>query len=49
MDKLKAVQEQVAKGVHFGENHHLEVEWAELIKSMMPSAEMVEFCSFIVS
>jgi glutamate-1-semialdehyde 2,1-aminomutase len=40
---VRAVQEQVAKGVHYGENHELEIEWAELIKSMIPSAEMVEF------
>jgi glutamate-1-semialdehyde 2,1-aminomutase len=42
-DVVRAVQEQMAKGVHFGENHELEVEWAELIKSMMPSAEKIEF------
>ena len=40
---VQAVQEQVAKGLHYGENHELEIEWAELIKSMIPSAEMVEF------
>jgi len=42
---VQAVQEQMAKGVHYGENHKLEVEWAELIQSMMPMAERVEFCS----
>ncbi|MCD6599721.1 MAG: aminotransferase class III-fold pyridoxal phosphate-dependent enzyme [Dehalococcoidia bacterium] len=42
---VQAVQEQMAKGVHYGENHELEVEWAELIKSMLPMAERVEFCS----
>ena len=42
-DIVTAVQEQVAKGTHYGENHDLEIEWAELIKSMMPSAERVEF------
>lgn len=42
---VQAVQEQMAKGVHYGENHDLEVEWAELIKSMMPVAERVEFCA----
>ena len=42
---VRAVQEQVAKGVHYGENHELEVKWAELIKSMMPMAERVEFCA----
>ena len=40
---VQAVQEQMAKGVHYGTNHELEVEWAELIKSMMPVAERVEF------
>ena len=42
---VQAVQEQMARGVHYGENHELEVEWAELIKSMMPVAERVEFCA----
>ena len=40
---VKAVQEQAAKGLHYGDNHELEVEWAELIQSMIPSAERVEF------
>ena len=44
-DIVRAVKEQVAKGTHYGENHELEIEWAELIKSMMPTAEMVEFFS----
>ena len=42
---VQAVQEQMAKGVHYGENHELEIEWAKLIKSMMPTAERVEFFS----
>ena len=44
-DVVRAVQEQMAKGVHYGENHELEIEWAELIKSMMPSMERIEFFS----
>ena len=40
---VQALQEQAARGVHYGENHELEVEWAELIKSMMPWMEKVEF------
>lgn len=40
---VKALQEQAAKGIHYGDNHELEVVWAELIQSMMPSAERVEF------
>jgi len=42
---VKAVQEQAAKGLHYGENSQLEVEWAELIMKMMPVAERVEFCA----
>jgi len=42
---VRAIQEQAAKGIHFGENHELEVQWAEVIKSMMPVAERVEFCA----
>jgi glutamate-1-semialdehyde 2,1-aminomutase len=40
---LRAVQDQLYKGVHFGSNHPIEVEWAQLIQSMMPCAERVEF------
>ncbi len=42
---VKAIQEQAGKGLHYGDNHILEVEWAELIQSLMPSAERVEFFS----
>lgn len=42
---VRAVQEQVAKGVHYGDSHELEIEWAELIQSMMPSMERIEFFS----
>ena len=42
-DVVRAVQEQAAKGFQYGENHALEVEWAELIKEMMPWIERVEF------
>ena len=42
---VRAIQEQLARGVHYGGNHELEIEWAELIKSMMPSIERVEFFS----
>ncbi len=40
---VQAVQEQIAKGVHYGESHELEIEWAELIQKMMPAMEMIEF------
>jgi len=42
---VQAVQEQMAKGVHYGENHELEIEWGELLKSMMPAMKRVEFFS----
>jgi len=42
-DIVRAIQEQAAKGLHYGENHELEVEWAALIKKLMPSVERVEF------
>jgi len=42
-DVVRAVQEQVAKGVLYGENHPLEVEWAELVQEIMPGAERVLF------
>jgi glutamate-1-semialdehyde 2,1-aminomutase len=44
-DIVHAVQEQAARGFHYGDNHELEIEWAELIQSMMPSMERVEFFS----
>ncbi len=40
---VQAVQEQVARGTHYGENHESEVEWAELIQRMMPAMERIEF------
>ena len=42
-DIVEAVQEQVARGVLYGENHTPEVEWAELIQEMMPGAEKIMF------
>jgi glutamate-1-semialdehyde 2,1-aminomutase len=40
---LDAVLAQAAKGVHYGACHELEVEWAELVQKMIPSAEHVRF------
>ncbi len=40
---VAAVQEQVARGTHYGAAHPLEVEWAERIVSLIPSAEKVRF------
>ena len=40
---VEAVREQVSHGTHYGAAHPLEVEWAELITSLIPSAEKVRF------
>jgi glutamate-1-semialdehyde 2,1-aminomutase len=40
---VQAVQEQVARGTHYGASHPLEVEWAETIRSLVPSAEQLRF------
>ena len=40
-DVLRAVERQIARGVHFGASHELEVEWGELIQQMVPCAERV--------
>src|SRR5262245_58914398 len=40
---VEAVQRQAARGTHFGACHELEVQWAELVSKLIPSAEMVRF------
>jgi glutamate-1-semialdehyde 2,1-aminomutase len=40
---VKAMQEQAARGIHLGACHELEVRWAELVRKLVPSAEMVRF------
>ncbi|HVC04339.1 MAG TPA: aminotransferase class III-fold pyridoxal phosphate-dependent enzyme [Candidatus Acidoferrales bacterium] len=40
---VEAVREQVARGTHYGAANPLEVEWAELITSLVPSADKVRF------
>ena len=42
---LAAIQKQLGKGMHLAAAHELEVEWAELIQKMIPSAERVRFTS----
>ena len=39
----EAVREQLSRGTHYGASHPLELEWAELIQSLVPSAERVRF------
>jgi glutamate-1-semialdehyde 2,1-aminomutase len=40
---VEAVREQVARGTHYGAASPLEVEWAELITTLVPSADKVRF------
>jgi glutamate-1-semialdehyde 2,1-aminomutase len=40
---VEAVREQVARGTHYGACHELEVQWAEWITRLVPSAELVRF------
>jgi len=40
---LEAVMAQAPNGVHYGACHALEVQWAELIRQLIPCAERVRF------
>ncbi len=40
---VAAAARQLELGTHYGANHDLEIEWAELVKAMVPSAERVRF------
>ncbi|MEW6046963.1 MAG: aspartate aminotransferase family protein [Bacillota bacterium] len=40
---VEAVTRQVALGTHLGACHPLEVEWATLVRQLMPAAERVRF------
>ena len=42
---LKATADAMANGTHFGANHQLELEWAEQVKALIPTAERVRFTS----
>ena len=42
---LEAVQAQLGKGMHLAAAHELEVEWARLVREMVPSVERVRFTS----
>src|SRR5579862_1444163 len=41
---VRAVQEQAAQGTGLSINHPLEIESAELLREIVPCAEMVRFC-----
>ncbi len=40
---VAAISEAVGRGTHFGNDHPLHVEWAELVQQLVPSAERVRF------
>ncbi len=40
---VQAVQEQLAKGSHFGAAHEIEVQWGEQVQKMVPCAQKVRF------
>lgn len=40
---VEAVQQQMARGTHFSACHELEIDWAERVKQLIPSAESVRF------
>jgi glutamate-1-semialdehyde 2,1-aminomutase len=42
---VQAIQNQAGLATHSGASHELEVEWAELVKQLIPSAEKVRFHS----
>ncbi|MBV9827871.1 MAG: aspartate aminotransferase family protein [Alphaproteobacteria bacterium] len=44
-DVMAAVHAQLERGTHFGACHELEIEWAERVKALIPSAERVRFTS----
>jgi glutamate-1-semialdehyde 2,1-aminomutase len=41
----EAVIEQLSRGTHYGAAHELEVDWAEQVARLVPSAEAVRFTS----
>lgn len=42
---VEAVMEQMQRGTHYGACHALELEWADLVIELVPSAECVRFVS----
>jgi glutamate-1-semialdehyde 2,1-aminomutase len=41
---VQAIKKQLREGIHWGLVFEKQVEWAELIRALVPSAEMVRFC-----
>lgn len=42
---IEAVTRQAVRGTHYGAGHELEIEWAEHVIDLVPSAEIVRFTS----
>lgn len=42
-DIVAAINETILCGTHFGNDHPLHIEWAELVQELVPSAERVRF------
>src|SRR5258708_1403364 len=40
---VETIQRQATLGTHWGASHELEVQWAELVQRLVPSAERVRF------
>jgi len=41
---VEAINQQLKEGIHWGILFEKQVEWAELVQQLIPSAEMVRFC-----
>jgi glutamate-1-semialdehyde 2,1-aminomutase len=41
---VRAIEKQLKEGVHWGLVYKKQIEWAELVHELVPSAEMVRFC-----
>jgi len=41
---VEAIEKQVKEGIHWGIVFEKQIEWAELIRELIPCAEMVRFC-----
>ncbi len=41
---VQAIERQLKEGIHWGMVYEKQIEWAELIRELIPSAEMVRFC-----
>lgn len=41
---VQAIEKQLKRGTHWGAVYQKQIEWAELIRELVPTAEMVRFC-----